>query len=67
MKKYWQCLLPPVAAGALCLIVFAIFQLFTFAQRTLSWCDMEVLHNHLIDKNAMSTFVETIGEEMFHD
>lgn len=28
---------------------------------------MEVLHNHLIDKNAMSTFVETIGEEMFHD
>ena len=40
MKKYWQCLLPPVAAGALCLIVFAIFQLFPFAQRTLSWCDM---------------------------
>ena len=40
MKKYWQCLLPPVASGALCLIVFAIFQLFPFAQRTLSWCDM---------------------------
>ena len=40
MKKYWQCLLPPVAAGALCLIVYAIFQLFPFAQRTLSWCDM---------------------------
>ena len=33
-------MLPPVAAGTLCLIIFAIFQLFPFAQRTLSWCDM---------------------------
>ncbi len=40
MKKYRQCLLPPAAAGALCLLIFAVFQLFPFAQRTLSWCDM---------------------------
>ena len=40
MKKYRQCLLPPVCAGICCLIIFACFQLFPFAQNTLSWCDM---------------------------
>ena len=56
MKKYWQCLLPPVASGALCLIVFAIFQLFPFAQRTLSWCDMnqQVVPLLLDLKNVLS-------------
>lgn len=27
---------------------------------------MDILHSHLIDKDDMPSFVETIGEEIFH-
>ena len=40
MKTYRQCWWAVLAAGGLCLLVFAIFQLFPFAGNTLSWCDM---------------------------
>ena len=41
LKKYYQYMIPPLIVTGVTLILFAVFGIFPFGDKTVSWCDMD--------------------------